>query len=53
MELLVSENEDKTASAVTSPPHQVNCGNPLQKNFSFVEFCQLHPAVVEDSKITT
>jgi len=27
--------------------------NPSQKKFRFVVFCQLHPAVVEDSKITT
>jgi hypothetical protein len=34
-------------------PNQVNCGNPSQKNLRFVVFCQLHPAVVEDSEITT
>jgi hypothetical protein len=34
-------------------PHQVNCGNHSLKNFRLVVFCQLHPAVVEDNKITT
>ena len=32
-------------------PHQVNCGNPSQRNFQYVVLCQLHPTVAEDIKL--